>query len=136
MAGISARITVAGKSTTGYSRIPDTSTAGGLLVILQINRQPLVSGVLLALMVVGGLGFWQVERHAAHALLDVQLFRQSRFSRNLGASLLNYIGAYFFTLLAPIYLQVLLGLPVALAGDVVDVTAAGFRSLPIRWRAF
>lgn len=89
---------------------------GGLLVILQINRQPLVSGVLLALMVVGGLGFWQVERHAAHALLDVQLFRQSRFSRNLGASLLNYIGAYFFTLLAPIYLQVLLGLPVALAG--------------------
>ena len=30
--------------------------------------------------------------------------------------MLNYIGAYFFTLLAPIYLQVLLGLPVALAG--------------------
>ena len=89
---------------------------GGLLVILQINREPLVAGVLLALMVVGGLGFWQVERHAAHALLDVQLFRQSSFSRNLGASLLNYVGAYFFTLLAPIYLQVLLGLPVALAG--------------------
>ena len=89
---------------------------GGLLVILQINRQPLVSGVLLVLMVVGGLEFWQVERHVAHALLDVKLFRQSSFSRNLGASLLNYIGAYFFTLLAPIYLQVLLGLPVALAG--------------------
>ncbi|VTU63070.1 hypothetical protein AMBR_BLFENHAL_02891 [Lacticaseibacillus rhamnosus] len=31
MAGISARITVAGKSTTGYSRIPDTSTAGGIV---------------------------------------------------------------------------------------------------------
>ena len=89
---------------------------GGLLVILQINRQPLVSGVLLVLMVVGGLEFWQVERHVAHALLDVKLFRQSSFSRNLGASLLNYVGAYFFTLLAPIYLQVLLGLPVALAG--------------------
>ncbi len=105
-----------GKSTTGYSRIPDTSTAGGIVGDTADQSRAACGRRFAGVDGCRRLGIWQVERHAAHALLDVQLFRQSSFSRNLGASLLNYVGAYFFTLLAPIYLQVLLGLPVALAG--------------------
>lgn len=66
--------------------------------------------------------FWRHERQTKQAMLDTRLFSNQRFSRNLAASFLNYVAAYFFTLLAPIYLQLMLHLPVALSGYLLMLT--------------
>ena len=95
---------------------------GGLLLLLQINRVPILTVGLLVLIGGGTYLFRRHERQAPDAMLDIKLFRNQRFSRNLAASFLNYVAAYFFTLLAPIYLQLILRVPVAVSGYLLMLT--------------
>ncbi|EPC99325.1 Transporter, major facilitator superfamily MFS_1, EmrB/QacA family protein [Lacticaseibacillus paracasei subsp. paracasei Lpp125] len=95
---------------------------GGLLLLIQINKQPLFTGILVILIGTCTYWFWRHERQTDQAMLDTRLFSNQLFSRNLAASFLNYVAAYFFTLLAPIYLQLMLRLPVALSGYLLMLT--------------
>ncbi|MCF6418426.1 MFS transporter [Furfurilactobacillus rossiae] len=48
------------------------------------------------------------ERRATRPLLNLNLLKNSAFTQNVVAALISFVVGYFFTLLAPIYLQIVL----------------------------
>lgn len=49
--------------------------------------------------------FWWYEQRIPQPLLDAALFRNRQFRLAITAAFLSFVAAYFFTLIAPIYLQ-------------------------------
>lgn len=56
------------------------------------------------------------ERHSEKPLLNFRIFTYPLFTRSMLASFMSFIASYFFTLLAPIYLQVILHVTSQLTG--------------------
>mgnify|MGYP004467432971 CR=1 FL=1 len=85
---------------------------------LLMTRPLLAAGWLLGF---SGLLWWFI-RHEATAvkpLLQLRLFAAPTFVLPLGAAFCTFVAAYFFTLLAPIYLQLVVHLSSALTGLVL-----------------
>lgn len=85
-------------------------------------RQPFITVVLVIVFVVGLMLFVKHERDNEHPLLDLQLFSNRRFRNSLIAALTSFIVSYFFTLLAPIYLQLVLEYSGRLTGELLMIS--------------
>jgi len=80
---------------------------------------------LFAVALCGGLAFVLRERHTAHPLLDLGLFRSRRFSLATAAFLLAMATTGGVMFIFPFYLENLRGLAPVAAGAVLMVNAAG-----------
>ncbi|WP_125579290.1 MFS transporter [Lacticaseibacillus suibinensis] len=76
---------------------------------------------LLGLALSGGLLWLLVrwEQHRPHPLLNLALLKTPAFGWPLAAAFTTFVAAYYFTLLGPIYLQVVVGLSPAATGAVL-----------------
>ncbi|MFL2028140.1 MFS transporter [Loigolactobacillus zhaoyuanensis] len=78
--------------------------------------------VMILLMVIFSYIFWRVESKIAVPLLDFKIFRYQLFSQSLLVAFLSFIVAYFFTILAPLYLQLVLQYSPGVTGLLLMVT--------------
>lgn len=87
-----------------------------------LMNRPLVALVSLLVIGIASVGFNRAERRVAKPLLNFNIFENRVFSRSLLASMLSFIAAYFFTLLAPLYLQMVLHFSNQLTGLLMMVS--------------
>jgi EmrB/QacA subfamily drug resistance transporter len=66
--------------------------------------------------------FWRIERRVTLPLLDFKIFRYHLFSQSLLVAFLSFIVSYFFTILAPLYLQLALKYSPGVTGVLLMVT--------------
>ncbi|WP_288531186.1 MFS transporter [uncultured Secundilactobacillus sp.] len=92
------------------------------LVAQTLLQTPLIAAGFLMVSIGGGIGFYRAERRVANPLLNFAIFANQVFTRSLMASMLSFIAAYFFTLLAPLYLQEVLHYPSQLTGVILMVS--------------
>lgn len=85
---------------------------------LMMNR-PQLAGSLLGIFIIGFALFWQHEQRVAVPLLNVSLLKEPVLRLPTLAAFFSFIAAYFFTLLAPIYLQLVVALPSQLTGLIL-----------------
>lgn len=79
------------------------------LLSAQVGANPLVILGLLGLLLVLLAGFWHHERRTKYPLMVPEIWQNLVFRRNVTATFINFLVAYSFTLLAPLYLQLGLG---------------------------
>jgi MFS family permease len=101
-----------------------TAAASFYVFTSTLLTQPVITLLSLGLFTVALVQFSQAERRAVKPLLDFAIFRHPLFSRSLLASFMSFIAAYFFTLLAPIYLQVVLHTSSQLTGLILMIAPA------------
>lgn len=79
------------------------------LLSAQVGASPLVILGLLGLLLGLLAGFWHHERRTKYPLMVPEIWQNLVFRRNVTATFINFLVAYSFTLLAPLYLQLGLG---------------------------
>ncbi|WP_137597759.1 MFS transporter [Paucilactobacillus kaifaensis] len=92
-----------------YGAITLALAAVSLYVLtMQINAS-FIRIVLLVIIFIG-FSWWfiNVERKAVRPLLNLTIFRNAIFSKSIIIAFLSFIVSYFFTILAPLYLQLVL----------------------------
>lgn len=80
---------------------------------------PGIASGLFGIFLLGFGYFWRHEQRVTLPLLDVTLLKQPTLRLPTLAAFFSFIAAYFFTLLAPIYLQLVVGLPSQIVGSIL-----------------
>ena len=94
----------------------------GIFVGQEIGFGKLSIIALFIVAVISFLSFYYIERHVENPLLSFSLFKNSRFSVSTLCAFLIFVIMFFFTAIAPFYLENALRMPTNLAGLVLMIS--------------
>lgn len=87
-----------------------------------MRQAALITLISLLVFIMASVSFYRTEHRVDKPLLNFEIFKNWLFSRSLVASMMSFIAAYFFTLLAPLYLQTVLNFSNQLTGLLLMVS--------------
>lgn len=91
------------------------------LLTMQLNVHVVVTVLLFLLMILFSWQFVRMEKKATQPLLNLTIFRNAMFRKSIVVAFLSFIVSYFFTILAPLYLQLILNYSTQFSGVLLMV---------------